>query len=68
MTIESGGFGLAARSLAWIQWTAVANIALCVVNHVINLKKKQPLEAVLPPFEEFTRDLDEAGDAPPLLA
>ena len=35
-----------------------------VVNHVINLKKKQPLEAGLRPFEEFTRDLDEAGDAP----
>jgi RNA polymerase sigma factor (sigma-70 family) len=35
-----------------------------VVNHVINLKKKQPLESVARPFESFVRDLDEAGDAP----
>lgn len=35
-----------------------------VVNHVINLKKKQPLEATARPFESFTRDLDESGDAP----
>jgi RNA polymerase sigma factor (sigma-70 family) len=34
-----------------------------VVNHVINLKKKQPIEAAPRPFEEFARDLDEAGDA-----
>jgi RNA polymerase sigma factor (sigma-70 family) len=35
-----------------------------VVHHVINLKKKQPLEASSRPFESFVRDLDEAGDAP----
>ena len=35
-----------------------------VVNHVINLKKKQPLESAPRPFESFVRDLDEAGDAP----
>ena len=35
-----------------------------VVNHVIHLKKKQPLEAAAVPFEYFSRDLDEAGDAP----
>jgi RNA polymerase sigma factor (sigma-70 family) len=35
-----------------------------VVNHVLNTKKKQPLEAAPRPFESFTRDLDEAGDAP----
>jgi len=35
-----------------------------VVNHVINLKKQQPLESAPRPFEEFTRDLDDAGDAP----
>jgi RNA polymerase sigma factor (sigma-70 family) len=35
-----------------------------VVNHVINLKKKQPLESSSRPFEAFVRDLDEAGDAP----
>jgi RNA polymerase sigma factor (sigma-70 family) len=35
-----------------------------VVNHVINLKKKQPLESAPRPFDSFVRDLDEAGDAP----
>jgi RNA polymerase sigma factor (sigma-70 family) len=35
-----------------------------VVNHVINLKKKQPLESVPRPFETFVQDLDDAGDAP----
>jgi RNA polymerase sigma factor (sigma-70 family) len=35
-----------------------------VVNHVITLKKKQPLEASPRPFESFSEDLDEAGDAP----
>jgi RNA polymerase sigma factor (sigma-70 family) len=34
-----------------------------VVNHVINLKKKQPLEASPRPFESFAQDLDESGDA-----
>jgi RNA polymerase sigma factor (sigma-70 family) len=34
------------------------------LNHVINLKKKQPLESAPRPFESFLRDLDEAGDAP----
>ena len=36
-----------------------------VVNHVINLKKRQPLESAPRPFESFVEDLDEAGDAPP---
>jgi RNA polymerase sigma factor (sigma-70 family) len=35
-----------------------------VVNHVINLKKQQPLESAPRPFEAFVRDLDDAGDAP----
>jgi RNA polymerase sigma factor (sigma-70 family) len=35
-----------------------------VVNHVINLKKQQPLEAAPRPFESFVQDLDDAGDAP----
>jgi RNA polymerase sigma factor (sigma-70 family) len=35
-----------------------------VVNHVLNTKKKQPLESASRPFESFTRDLDDAGDAP----
>jgi RNA polymerase sigma factor (sigma-70 family) len=35
-----------------------------VVNHVINLKKQQPLESAPRPFDAFGRDLDEAGDAP----
>jgi RNA polymerase sigma factor (sigma-70 family) len=35
-----------------------------VVNHVINLKKRQPLESAPRPFESFAQDLDEAGDAP----
>lgn len=35
-----------------------------VVNHVINWKKKQPLERLPRPFESFTASLDEAGDAP----
>jgi RNA polymerase sigma factor (sigma-70 family) len=35
-----------------------------VVNHVINLKKKQPLESASRPFESFVQDLYEAGDAP----
>jgi RNA polymerase sigma factor (sigma-70 family) len=35
-----------------------------VVNHIINLKKKQPLESAPRPFESFQHDLDEAGDAP----
>ena len=34
-----------------------------VVNHVMNLKKKQPLESAPRPFDSFTQDLDEAGDA-----
>jgi RNA polymerase sigma factor (sigma-70 family) len=34
-----------------------------VVNHVINLKKKQPLEAVALPFEAFSSSLESAGDA-----
>jgi RNA polymerase sigma factor (sigma-70 family) len=35
-----------------------------VVNHVINWKKKQPLERLPQPFGAFVADLDEAGDAP----
>jgi RNA polymerase sigma factor (sigma-70 family) len=35
-----------------------------VVNHVINWKKKQPLERLPRPFDAFVADLDEAGDAP----
>jgi len=35
-----------------------------VVNHVINLKKKQPLESAPRPFDSFSQDLDDAGDAP----
>ncbi len=35
-----------------------------VVNHVINLKKRQPLESAARPFDSFVEDLDEAGDAP----
>lgn len=35
-----------------------------VVNHVINLKKQQPLESAPRPFEAFVQDLDDAGDAP----
>jgi RNA polymerase sigma factor (sigma-70 family) len=35
-----------------------------VVHHVIDLKKKQPLESAARPFDAFTRDLDEAGDTP----
>lgn len=35
-----------------------------VVNHVINWKKKQPLERLSRPFDSFTVSLDEAGDAP----
>jgi RNA polymerase sigma factor (sigma-70 family) len=34
------------------------------VRHVIDLKKKQPLERDARLFDAFTRDLDEAGDAP----
>jgi RNA polymerase sigma factor (sigma-70 family) len=35
-----------------------------VVNHVINLKKRQPLESAPRPFDSFVEDLDDAGDAP----
>jgi RNA polymerase sigma factor (sigma-70 family) len=35
-----------------------------VVNHVINWKKKQPLERMPKPFDAFVESLDEAGDAP----
>jgi RNA polymerase sigma factor (sigma-70 family) len=35
-----------------------------VVNHVINLKKQQPLESAPRPFDAFVEDLDDAGDAP----
>ncbi|HVR62690.1 MAG TPA: RNA polymerase sigma factor, partial [Polyangia bacterium] len=35
-----------------------------VVNHVINLKKRHPLESASQPFESFTRGLDDSGDAP----
>ena len=35
-----------------------------VVNHVINLKKQQPLESGPRPFDSFVQDLDDAGDAP----
>jgi RNA polymerase sigma factor (sigma-70 family) len=34
-----------------------------VANHVINLKKLQPLESAARPFDSFVEDLEEAGDA-----
>ena len=35
-----------------------------VVNQVINLKKRRPLESAARPFESFARGLDDSGDAP----
>jgi len=34
-----------------------------VVNEIINLKKRHPLESASRPFESFTRGLDDSGDA-----
>src|SRR5579863_1926541 len=35
-----------------------------VVHEIINLKKRRPLESAPRPFEAFSRDLDDLGDAP----